>query len=184
MDVQRRKLLQGSALLLAYSVGGKSLLLTPAQALAQDMPLAVLTAAQRTELEAFAEALVPGARNAGIAHYLDQQLACAAEDSLLMLRYLGVPAPYLDFYAGGLAAMANAALTLFELPVHSLNPQQAEELVRQVAADGIADWKGPPGSFFYFVLRADVTDVVYGTEQGFDNLGIPYSAHIAPARPW
>lgn len=184
MDAQRRKFLQGSALLLAYSVGGQSLLLTPAQAFQQDLPLSALTTAQRTGLEAFAEALLPGARAAGIAHYLDQQLACAAEDSLLMLRYLGVPAPYLDFYAAGLGAVARAAQSLFKLPLHSLNAEQAAELVRQVATDGIADWSGPPGSFFYFVLRADVTDVVYGTEQGFDNLGIPYSAHIAPARPW
>lgn len=184
MDAQRRKLLKNSALMLAYTVGGQSLLLTPAQALVQDIPLAVLSTAQRDNLEAFAEALVSGARDAGIAHYLDQQLAAAAEDSLLMLRYLGVPAPYLGFYAAGLEAVASAAQTLFGQPTARLSPQQAQELVRQVAGDTIAGWQGPPGSFFYFVLRADVTDVVYGTEQGFDKLGIPYNAHIDPARAW
>jgi hypothetical protein len=35
-----------------------------------------------------------------------------------------------------------------------------------------------------FVLRADALDVTYGTPGGFENLGIPYMAHIMPEQPW
>jgi hypothetical protein len=33
-------------------------------------------------------------------------------------------------------------------------------------------------------VRADALDVVYGTPEGFDALGIPYMAHIKPEKPW
>jgi hypothetical protein len=34
------------------------------------------------------------------------------------------------------------------------------------------------------VLRADAVDVVYGTMEGYEALGIPYMAHIAPDKRW
>jgi hypothetical protein len=34
------------------------------------------------------------------------------------------------------------------------------------------------------VLRSDAVDVVYGTEEGYKDLGIPYMAHIAPLKRW
>ena len=36
----------------------------------------------------------------------------------------------------------------------------------------------------YTVLRFDSIDVVYGTMAGYDALGIPYMAHIAPTQRW
>ena len=38
--------------------------------------------------------------------------------------------------------------------------------------------------FFYFVLRNDAVDVVYGTKDGIESLGIPYMAHIEPPSRW
>jgi hypothetical protein len=36
----------------------------------------------------------------------------------------------------------------------------------------------------YFLLRTDAVDVVYGTMEGYAQLGVPYMPHIAPARSW
>jgi len=53
--------------------------------------------------------------------------------------------------------------------------------MRQNKLDG---WQGPPGPFIYFVTRSDAVDVVYGTVEGYESLGIPYMAHIAPEKRW
>jgi len=34
------------------------------------------------------------------------------------------------------------------------------------------------------VVRNDAVDVVYGTQSGFEQLGVPYMAHIAPPSRW
>ena len=36
----------------------------------------------------------------------------------------------------------------------------------------------------YLVLRSDAVDVVYGTVEGYEALGIPYMPHIAPDKRW
>ena len=48
----------------------------------------------------------------------------------------------------------------------------------------IEGWQGRPGGFVYMVLRSDAVDVVYGTMEGYEALGIPYQAHIAPEKRW
>jgi len=53
-----------------------------------------------------------------------------------------------------------------------------------MANDRIVTWKGAPASFFFFVLRSDAADLVYGTEEGFAKIGVPYAAHIAPKSSW
>ena len=53
--------------------------------------------------------------------------------------------------------------------------------MRQNRIDG---WQGPAGSFVYLVLRSDSIDVVYGTMEGYESLGVPYMPHIAPDKRW
>ena len=53
--------------------------------------------------------------------------------------------------------------------------------MRQNKIDG---WQGPAGSFAYLVLRSDALDVVYGTMDGYESLGVPYMPHIAPVERW
>ena len=49
----------------------------------------------------------------------------------------------------------------------------------------LAGWQGPPAAgFVYFLLRSDAVDVVYGTVEGYAELGIPYQAHIMPLKRW
>jgi hypothetical protein len=77
--------------------------LTPAEARAKDAPFKHLTAAEGARLEALGEVLLPGAREAGVAHFVDDQLG--RPDSLLFLKYMEYPSPQLDFYRDGLAAL-------------------------------------------------------------------------------
>src|SRR5690242_21816091 len=104
--MNRRLVLKGAALgALAYTVGGAEVLLTPREALAQGLPLRVLTADERTALEALGDTLLPGAKDAGLAHYVDQQLSVPASEALLIARAVGVMPPYANFYRAGLAAL-------------------------------------------------------------------------------
>ena len=57
-------------------------------------------------------------------------------------------------------------------------------MVGKIAGGEIEGWEGPPAGFFYFVLRSDAVDVVYGTKTGFEVLGVPYMAHIEPTSDW
>lgn len=101
-----------------------------------------------------------------------------------MLKYLGVPAPFDAFYRGGLRATGTAARALYGKAFADLNSQQAGALVTQLAAGHVDRWQGPASALFYFVLRSDAVDVVYGTQRGFELLGVPYMAHIAPPSRW
>jgi hypothetical protein len=173
----RREFLAGSSAMLAFLVDGVTLMLTPAEARAQGVPLQHLSPAQGLMLERLGEALVPGARTAGIAHFVDQQLG-QPDSMLLMIKYLGVaPADRTGFYRSALdAALAATA--------DARAPMADGELLRRMAADDLSAWDGPPASFVYFVLRADALDVVYGTRDGFARLGIPYMAHVEPPADW
>jgi len=181
-SANRRLVLKGAALgALAYTVGGAEVLLSPREAFAQDVPLKVLSAEERATLEAFGETLLPGAKEAGLAHYVDQQLSVPPGEALLMARAVGVMPPYANFYRAGLAALdARAGGGGFAALPQDKRHALVEE-IRQKVPDG---WSGPPSPFFYFVSRADAVDVFYGTVEGFERLGIPYMPHIKPMKRW
>ena len=181
-SANRRLVLKGAALgALAYTVGGAEVLLSPREAFAQDVPLKVLSADERATLEAFGETLLPGAKEAGLAHYVDQQLSVPPGEALLMARAVGVMPPYANFYRAGLAALdARAGGGGFAALPQDKRHALVEE-IRQKVPDG---WSGPPSPFFYFVSRADAVDVFYGTVEGFERLGIPYMPHIKPMKRW
>jgi hypothetical protein len=183
-DTTRRSFLKTSAMAMTYMVGGKALLLTPAAAHAAQMPMKVLSALEVTTLETLCEAIVPGSRSAGIAAFVDYQLAEKPHNALLMGRYLGLEPPFAPFYQQGLAAAHQAALTQFDRPWSQLTESQSKSLVDQMFTDAIANWSAAPASFLFFVWRADACDVVYGTRSGSDAIGMPYMAHIAPSDKW
>ena len=131
-----------------------------------------------------ADVLVPGAKQAGIGLFLDHHLSVKREHCLLMIGYLGVPSPYIDFYSSSLDNIRSYCRSTYKAPVTQLTLQQKQSLVDAIAQDAILEWQGFPASFFHFVLRADAADVVYGTVSGFERLGIPYSAHISPTSNW
>lgn len=181
----RRGFLQGTGLgLLAFQVGGASLLLSPREAHARNLPLRALSSAEAATVQALGETLLPGATAAGLVHYLDQQLAAAPADSLLMIRYLDVPPPYLAFYRPCLAAVDAVVAKRHGKHFSALEAAERDALVGELQARNPDGWEGPPAPLFYFVLRNDAVDVVYGTPEGFARLGVPYMQHILPPSNW
>src|SRR5262249_54965681 len=69
-------------------------------------------AAQAATLNALGETLVPGARQAGISHFVDQQISIPAEEALLEARILNVRPPYANFYRAALGAVDRASQAL------------------------------------------------------------------------
>ena len=184
-SVNRRMVLKGAALAsLAYTVCGAEVLLSPREAHAQGLPLKVLTADERAALEALGETLLPGARDAGLAHYVDQQLSLDASECLLLARALGIMPPYVNFYRAGLAALDQSCANAHGVKFAALAPEKRAEFVEQIRQKIPEGWSGPPSPFFYFVSRGDAVDVYYGTVEGFDRLGIPYMPHIIPVKRW
>jgi hypothetical protein len=185
-DIERRALIKGAAIgALAFTVGGAEVLLTPRAARAAGVALRTLTDAQAAALDALGETLVPGARQAGISHFVDQQISIPAEETLLEARILNVRPPYANFYRAALGAIDRASQGLNNgRPFAELSEAEQRNLVDSMRQNKVEGWQGPPGPFVYLVLRSDAVDVVYGTMDGYAALGIPYRPHIAPSKRW
>ncbi len=181
MDSERRQFVHNAGLLLSVVVAGRAVTLSPRQARAAALPWQQLSAAQAATLEVVADLLVPGSKSAGVAQFVDKQLAAPPADRLLMLKYLGVePDAMVEFYTSALNSADALARGRHGKTWSALSAAQGNTLLAAMVADAGDDWRGPPAGFFQFVLRADACDVTYGTEEGFDRLGLPYSAHIPP----
>ena len=179
--VARREFMLGA---LAFTVGGTQLLLTPREARAKGVPFRLLQAREAETLEAIGETLVPGARDAGIAHFVDQQLSVPAEEALLEARIMNVRPPYANFYKAALGAIDRAAAAHADQRFAWLPADAQRDFVNLMRQNKLPDWQGPPSGFVYFLLRSDAVDVVYGTVEGYEALGIPYQAHIMPLKRW
>jgi hypothetical protein len=185
-QLERRQFMQGAALgALAFTVGGAEVLLTPRAARAQGVPLRTLRPEEAETLEALCETLVPGARQAGIAHFVDQQLSVPPEEALLEARILNVRPPYANFYRAAIGAIERAC------QAHNggkrfaqLGAAEQHDFVDRMRQNKIDGWQGPAGAFVYLVTRSDAVDAVYATMEGYAALDIPYMAHIAPTKRW
>lgn len=185
MTCSRREFLHAGGIgLLVFTVAGCERKLTPAEARKEGATYRTFTEIEVAVLDALGDSMLPGAAAAGLAHYIDQQLSAPLQDSMLMIKYLGVKPPFLEFYRSGLAAYVAAASVQFTAAPDRLQAEQREALLQQLASGQVADWQGPPPGLFYFVLRSDAVDVVYGTPEGFEKLGVPYMPHIAPPSRW
>jgi hypothetical protein len=181
----RRVVLKGAALgALVFTIDGLPVALTPRQAHAAEVPIKILSGDERETIEALGEVLLPGAKDAGLAHYIDHQLAGPPEDCLLIARSMNVPAPYHEFYRVALGAIDGACQAAYQARFAALGPEQKTAFVHAMSQKNPDGWKGPPSPFVYFITRADAVDVVYGTVEGFEKLGVPYMPHILPKRKW
>lgn len=183
-SVPRRALLRDAAGALLFSAAGGFLLLTPAQARAQGVPLKKLTMDEVPVLEAVGETMAVSARELGIAYFVDQQCAVAPQDALLTLRLAGAAPPFIGFYRASLAEITRQSQSQRGVPFQSLTPLDQHAFIDRLRTSALADWKGPPQGLVYAVLRADAVDVVYGTVEGFERLGVPYMPHIPPSERW
>lgn len=186
MTVDRRTFLKMSGSgLLACKVAGVTMMLTPAQARSQGVPYQVFNAHEAESIETLGEVLLPGAKKAGIAHFIDHQLAGSIRDTKLAVRILPeVMPPYRQFYQQGLSALENVCRHEHQTAFKALKPAKQRALIKTLANDEPANWDGPPSRSFYFALRSDAVDVVYGTVEGSEKLGLPSMAHLNPMTKW
>lgn len=148
----------------------------------QNTALHHLSPEEYATFESLGDALLPGAAAAGIARYVDSQLG--REMPLLFIKYMDYPGSYVDFYKEGLKALNRQSQTRYGQPFTALSAESKSELIRDLSQGTPADWEGPPATLFYFVTRNDAIDVYYGTQQGFEKLGIPYLELVRPPSNW
>jgi hypothetical protein len=185
-DIPRRGFIKGATVgALAFTVGGAEVLLTPRQARAQSVPFKVLASAEVQTLEAIGESLAIGARQAGIAHFVDHQLTVPPGFALFSLRVSEVQPPYVNFYRDALAAVERAARSARGRSYAELSDAEKLEFVTQLSRGELKGWDGRPSqALVYGALRNDAVDVAYGTVEGFERIGVPYLPHILPERKW
>ena len=105
-------------------------------------------------------------------------------DSLLFIKCFNVEPPYENFYRSALAEISRVSESVYGKSITELDQAGAATLIESLRDGKVSDWNGPPPPLVYHILRNDAVDVVYGTMEGFANLGIPYLAHIEPPRAW
>lgn len=183
--LNRRQLLErgaASGLAAAMAISHHGRLLSPSEAWAQGVPLTVLSEEQGALLETFADVLLPGAREAGIATFVDTQLAKTLP--LLIIRYFDWPGDLKDFYTQGLAALDKASVATTKTTFVKSTPAVQHALAGTLLGGKTEGWDGPPAPLFYLAVRSDAVDVKYGTVEGFQRLDIPYMPHILPEERW
>ena len=68
-EMERRVFMKGASMgMLAFAIGGVETLMTPGEARARAVPFRLLNTEEAETLEALGETLLPGAREAGVAH--------------------------------------------------------------------------------------------------------------------
>jgi hypothetical protein len=183
--MERRVFLKGASMgALAFTVGGVEVLMTPGQARARAVPYRLLNGEDAETIEALGETLVPGAREAGIAHFIDQQVSVTASEALLEARIVNIKPPFINFYRAAIGGVDKASNGRSGKRFAALSASEQHDFIDQLRQNKIEGWQGPPAGQVYFVLRSDAVDVVYGTMEGYESLGVPYLPHIAPDKRW
>jgi hypothetical protein len=183
--MERRVFLKGASMgMLAFTVGGADILMTPGEARARAVPFRMLNAEEAETLEALGETLVPGARAAGVAHFIDHQVSVTPGEALLEARIVNVKPPFINFYRAAISGVDKASTARNGKRFTALSAAEQHDFIDQLRQNKIGGWQGPPAGLVYFVLRSDAVDVVYGTMEGYESLGVPYLAHIAPDKRW
>ena len=181
--VERRAFMKGAGLgALAFTVGGAEILLTPGEARARNVPFRLLTANEAETLEALGETLVPGARRAGIAHFVDQQISMPAEEALLEARILNVRPPYANFYRAAIGADRTrpASLTMAAGALRSSAAPEQRDFVGRCGRTRSTAGRARPAASSISCCASDAVDVVYGTVDGYAGARHPlHGAHRA-----
>jgi hypothetical protein len=170
--------------LLSFTVGGIDLLMSPGEARARAVPFRLLKGDEAETLEALGEALVPGAREAGVAHFIDQQISVPPGEALLEARIVNIKPPFATFYRAAIGGIDKTSAVRSGKRFAALSASEQHDFIDQLRQNKLDGWQGPPAAQVYFVLRSDAIDVVYGTMEGYESLGIPYMPHIAPDKRW
>jgi hypothetical protein len=184
-NIGRRGFVKGATLgALAFTVGGAEVIMAAGEARARGVPFRLLDAHQGETLEALGETLVPQARESGIAHFIDQQLSVPPHESLLQARIFNFRPPFAEFYRTAIMTVDDASRKIHGRNFAELSVADQRAFVDLMRQNKIKGWTGRPAAMVYAVLRADAVDVVYGTMEGYEALGIPYLPHIPPEKRW
>ncbi|MDH7799110.1 hypothetical protein QBC99_005216 [Beijerinckia sp. GAS462] len=180
--MDRRQLLKVSGASLA--VATPLSLFNPREARAKNLPFKILSPDEVAAVESLSDALVPGARAAGVSHYIDHELA--SPSPRLMLRFAQLRGPMAPYYHGALAAFASSMKAQGNSPFLSLSPDAQHTFIEALRTGTIKPWDaGAVASpVFYGMMRNDGVDVVYGSADGFKALDMPYMPHIMPKTTW
>ena len=181
--MDRRQLLKVGGASLAVAATPLSLF-DPRMARAKGLPFKVLSLDEVGEVEALSDALVPGARAAGVSHYIDHELASTSPRLLLRFAQLrGSMAPY---YHSALAVFAASLKAQGHGTFSSLAPEAQHNVIEALRTGAIKPWDSGtvPAPVLYGMMRNDGVDVVYGSPDGFKALEIPYMPHIMPKTTW
>jgi hypothetical protein len=183
--MERRVFLKGASMgLLSFTVGGADILMTAGEARARAVPFRLLSGEEAESLEALGEALVPGAREAGVAHFIDQQVSVPPGEALLEARIVNIKPPFINYYRAAIGGVEKASTARSGKRFAALSASEQHDFIDQLRLNKLDGWQGPPAAQVYFVLRSDAVDVVYGTMDGYESLGVPYLPHIAPDKRW
>src|SRR6201996_5821684 len=110
-EMERRVFMKGASMgMLAFAIGGVETLMTPGEARARAVPFRLLNTEEAETLEALGETLLPGAREAGVAHFIDQQVSVVPEEALLEARIVNIKPPFINFYRAAMSGIDKAAM--------------------------------------------------------------------------
>src|SRR5262249_6263428 len=127
---------------------------------------------------------VGGAERAGVPHSSSHRVSFSPGEALLAARQLNVKPPFINFYRTAIGAVDRAAQARSSRRFAALSAADQHAFVDAMRQNKIDGWQGPAGSVVYLVLRSDSIDVVYGTMDGYEALGLPYMPHVAPEKRW
>jgi len=181
--MDRRNLLKAGGASLAV-IAAPASLFCPREARAKGVPFKVLSPDEAATVEALSDALVPGAREAGVAHYVDHELA--SPSPRLMLRFSQLRGPMAPYYRRALAAFAASMQAQGHGAFSALAPEAQRTVIEALRTGTAKPWDAGavPPALLYSMMRNDGVDVVYGSAEGFKALDIPYMPHIMPKTTW
>jgi hypothetical protein len=181
--MDRRQLLKVSGASLAVATP-PLWLFNPREARAKNLPFKILSPDEVAAVESLSEALVPGARAAGVSHYIDHELA--SPSPRLMLRFAQLRGPMTPYYRGALAAFVSSMKAQGHGAFSSLSPDAQHTIIEALRTGTIKPWgeSAVAAPVFYGMMRNDGVDVVYGSADGFKALDMPYMPHIMPKTTW
>src|SRR5258708_11198024 len=141
--MERRVFLKGAGMgMLAFTVGGADVLMTPGQARAQGVPFRLLNAKEAETIEALGETLVPGAREAGIAHFIDQQVSVPPGEALLEARIVNIKPPFVNFYRAAIGGLDKASTKSSGKRFAALSASEQHDVIDQLRHNKSDRWQG------------------------------------------
>ena len=126
-------------------------------------------------LLAIGETLLPGA---DLSRFLSGMLT--RDVPMLSYPFVSFPADVQAFYHDAVTAINRVCQRARDRRFEQLSSTERAALMQELMMGQVKDWDGPPPGLVYFVLRSDVTDAMYGRPEAYQELQIPYMAHIQP----